>query len=45
MKTATKTALGQVRKRGEVPTLIVMQTKSGLAREVVTYPAIGGGLG
>ena len=38
MKTATKTALVQIRSLGLVPTLIVMQTKSGLATDVVTYP-------
>lgn len=44
MKTATKTALGQVRSLGLVPKLIATQTKSGLAEDVVTYPAIGGTL-
>ncbi len=42
MKTATKTALGHVRSLGPVPKLIATQTKSGLAKDVVTYPAFGG---
>ena len=38
MTTATKTALGQVRSLGQVPKLIATHTKSGLAKDVVTYP-------
>ena len=41
VKTATKTALGHVRSLGLVPTRIATQTKSGLAKDRVTYPAIG----
>jgi hypothetical protein len=41
VKTATKTALGQVRSFGLVPKLIAKQTKLGLAKDVVTYPAVG----
>ena len=39
MTTARKTALGQVRNRGVVPKLIATQSKSDLAKDVVTYPA------
>jgi hypothetical protein len=39
VRTPTKTALGQVRSLGLVPELIATQTKSGLAKDVVTYPA------
>jgi hypothetical protein len=39
VKTATKTALRQVHNLGLVPKLIATQTKSGLGRDMVTYPA------
>jgi len=42
VKTAPKTALVQVRSLGLVPKLTTTQTKSGLAKDVVTYPAVRG---